>query len=158
MTRRQIAKELERQATLFEDACKRGEVSIEKPTFEKYAAYVIDMKRRTGAKPKTLSRYEDLLRRINPEIGNLKLQDLRPDHLNRLYAKFAEPGQNMRTGGGLAAKTIVEHHRVISTVLAQAVKEGLVTSNAAERATPPRIPRREANLLELDEVQAILKR
>ena len=32
MTKRQIAKELERQATLFEEACKQGQVSIEKPT------------------------------------------------------------------------------------------------------------------------------
>ena len=43
MTKRQIAKELERQATLFEEACKQGQVSIEKPTFEKYAAYVVEL-------------------------------------------------------------------------------------------------------------------
>lgn len=57
--------------------------------------------------------------------------------MNRLYAKLAEPGQNKKTGGGLSAKTIVEHHRVISTILAQAVKEQLIPFNTAERATPP---------------------
>ena len=107
MTTRQIAKELERQATLFEEACKQGQVSIEKPNFEKYAAYVVELKERNGLKVKTAVRYKDMLKRINAEIGPIKLQDLRPDHLNRLYAKLAEPGQNKKTGGGLSAKTIV---------------------------------------------------
>ena len=157
MTKRQIAKELERQATLFEEACKQGQVSIEKPTFEKYAAYVVELKERNGLKVKTAVRYKDMLKRINAEIGPIKLQDLRPDHLNRLYAKLAEPGQNKKTGGGLSAKTIVEHHRVISTILAQAVKEQLIPFNTAERATPPKLQKHEMDAFEVEEVQAILK-
>ena len=50
MTPRQVKKELERQATLFEEACRNGQVSIEKPTFEKYANYVIDLKQRRQIK------------------------------------------------------------------------------------------------------------
>lgn len=157
MTKRQIAKELERQATLFEEACRRGQVSIEKPTFEKYAAYVVDLKERNGLKVKTAVRYRDMLRRINAEIGPVKLQDLRPDHLNRFYAKLAEPGQNQRTGGGLSPKTILEHHRVISTILAQAVKEQLILFNTAERATPPKMPKHEMDAFEVEEVRAILE-
>ena len=157
MTKRQIAKELERQATLFEEACRRGQVSIEKPTFEKYAAYVVDLKERNGLKVKTAVRYRDMLRRINAEIGPVKLQDLRPDHLNRFYAKLAEPGQNQRTGGGLSPKTILEHHRVISTILAQAVKEQLILFNTAERATPPKMPKHEMDAFEVEEVRGILE-
>ena len=157
MTKRQIEKELERQATLFEEACKQGSVSTEKPTFEKYASYVVNLKERAGAKAKTISSYLDLLERVNREIGAIKVQDLRPDHLNRLYEKLAEPGQNMITGGGLSAKTIREHHRVISSVLAQAVKEGLIPYNIAQRATPPRVPRHEMKTFEAEEVQAIME-
>ena len=157
MTKRQIAKELERQATLFEEACRRGQVSIEKPTFEKYAAYVVDLKERNGLKVKTAVRYRDMLRRINAEIGPVKLQDLRPDHLKRFYAKLAEPGQNQRTGGGLSPKTILEHHRVISTILAQAVKEQLILFNTAERATPPKMPKHEMDAFEVEEVRGILE-
>lgn len=157
MTKRQIAKELERQATLFEEACRRGQVSIEKPTFEKYAAYVVDLKERNGLKVKTAVRYRDMLRRINAEIGPVKLQDLRPDHLNRFYAKLAEPGQNQRTGGGLSPKTILEHHRVISTILDQAVKEQLILFNTAERATPPKMPKHEMDAFEVEEVRGILE-
>ena len=82
MTKRQIEREVQRQATLFEENCKIGNVSTEKMTFERYAAYVIDLKERTGLKAKTVERYRDMLPRINAEIGPLKLQDIRADHLN----------------------------------------------------------------------------
>ena len=131
MTRRQIEKELDRQATLFEENCKLGNISVEKPTFKEYSAYVMDLKERNGLKVTTAERYRDLLKRINAEIGSLKLQDIRADHLNRFYAKLAEPGQNRRTGSGLAQKTIIEHHRIISSIFSQAVKEQLVPSNIA---------------------------
>ena len=157
MTKRQIEKELARQATLFEENCKLGNVSAEKPTFEKYAAYVLELKEHNGLKVKTAERYRDMLKRINAEIGPLKLQDIRPDHLNRLYAKLAEPGQNKKTGTGLSPKTIIEHHRVISSILSQAVKEQLVPSNMAQRATPPKSPQHEMDTFEIEEVKAILE-
>ena len=158
MTKRQIEKELDRQATLFEENCKLGNISAEKPTFEEYSAYVMDLKERNGElKITTAERYRDLLKRINAEIGPLKLQDIRPDHLNRLYAKLAEPGQNKRTGSGLAQKTIIEHHRVISSIFSQAVKELLVPSNIAQRASPPKRQKIEMDTFEIEEIQAILE-
>ena len=47
----------------------------------------------------------------------------------------------------LADKTILEHHRLISTILAQAEKEMLVPYNAAAKATPPRINKKRLQLL-----------
>ena len=41
----------------------------------------------------------------------------------------------------LSAKTVLEHHRLISTILHQAEKEMLVQFNVAARATPPKAPR-----------------
>lgn len=55
----------------------------------------------------------------------------------------------------LSDKTILEHHRLISTVLAQAEKEMLVQYNAAHRATPPKIKKKEAEMFQPEEVQAI---
>lgn len=157
MTKRQIEKELKRQETLFEENCKLGNVSTEKPTFEQYSAYVVELKEQNGLKPKTAERYKEMLVRINAEIGPLKLQDIRPDHLNRLYTKLAEPGQNKKTGSGLSPKTIIEHPRVISSILSQAVKEQLVPSNMAQRATPPKMPKHEMDTFEVEEVKNILE-
>ena len=157
MTKRQIEKELIRQATLFEENCKLGNVSVERYTFQEYAEYALKVKVQGGMKAKTVSSYRDLLTRINAEIGPLKLQDIRPDHLNRYYAKLAEPGQNKRTGEPLSPKTIREHHRVIRSILSLAVKEGLIPTNAAQRATPPKVPKHEMEVFEPEEVQTILK-
>ena len=156
MTKRQIEKELDRQAALFEENCRLGNISTEKLTFEQYAAYVIELKEHNGLKAKTAVRYKDMLKRINAELGPMKIQNIRPDHLNRFYAKLAEPGQNKKTGTGLSAKTILEHHRVISSILSQAVKEQLIPSNTAQRATPPKVPKHEMKAFEVEDLQAIL--
>lgn len=55
----------------------------------------------------------------------------------------------------LSAKTILEHHRLISTVLGQAVKEGLVPFNVAGRATLPKVEHKEVNYFQPEQVAAI---
>ncbi len=60
--------------------------------------------------------------------------------------------QNSRT---LSAKTVIEHHRLISTVLAQAEREGLVPFNAASKATLPKVQKKDVNYFQPDQVAAI---
>lgn len=60
-----------------------------------------------------------------------------------------------RNTAPLSSKTIIEHHRLISTILAQAEKEMLVLFNAASKATPPKIERKEAETFQPEEVQKI---
>ena len=72
-----------------------------------------------------------------------------------MYSALAKPGQNKRTGSGLSVKTILEHHRLISTVLEQAVKEGLVPFNVAGRATLPKAEHKEVNYFQPEQVAAI---
>ena len=69
-------------------------------TFAEYAAYVLDLKERSGTKPKTLDRYRELMGRINQAIGHMKLADIRPQHLNSFYKNLSEPG--IRETGGIA--------------------------------------------------------
>ena len=57
----------------------------------------------------------------------------------------------------LADKTILEHHRLISTILAQAEKEMLVPYNAAAKATPPRTTKKDPNYFQTAEIAAILE-
>ena len=118
-------------------------------------------------------------------FGYLKLTDIRAEHLNKFYTKLAEPGMNKMYSKkkaenepskdskkkkkaeatnkkpheekGLSPKTIREHHRLISMVFSQAVKEGLVLYNIAERGTPPKVQRKEAEHYELDLIRDILE-
>ena len=205
MTPRQIEKAAQKAAMDFERSIEQGFALDNRQTFAEYAAYVLDLKQRTGTKARTLDRYQDMMVRINQAIGHIKLADLRPQHLNSFYKNLAEPG--IRIGGGsarakidmvtwlkkhkisrgklaekagisaatvgvavkgesikiekaqaiaqamekkvdevfkveknmepLADKTILEHHRLISTILAQAEKEMLVPYNAAANYFQP---------------------
>lgn len=92
MTPKQIEKELQRQATLFEEQCKTGQISDNKQTFAQYAEYVINLKERTGIKHKTIVRYKELIKRINEGIGHLKISDIKPQHLNNLYEQLGQNG------------------------------------------------------------------
>ncbi|MBR3752428.1 MAG: site-specific integrase [Ruminiclostridium sp.] len=55
----------------------------------------------------------------------------------------------------LSVKTILEHHRLISTVLAQAEKEGLVPFNVAGRAILPKVEKKDVNYFQPEQVAAI---
>ncbi len=56
----------------------------------------------------------------------------------------------------LSQKSILEYHRFLHTVLDQAEKEMLVPYNAAAKATPPKLPRKEVNYFQPTEIMAIL--
>ncbi len=155
MTAKQTEKELQRQIVAFENKVKQGYAAENRLTFEKYAEYVMQLKETKGKKHRTLDRYAEMLQRINPAIGYMKIEDIRPGHLNDFYAQLAKPGQNKKTGGRLSNKTILEHHRLISTILAQAEKEMLIPYNPASRAEPPQPQKKEVTYFQPDEIIAI---
>ena len=144
-----VQKELQKAAILFEKQCKEGLVSDNKQLFGEYAEYVINLKEKNGLlKTTTAKLYRSLLNRIKPAIGFIKIQDLKPQHLNLFYEQLGKNGINLVTKENLSTKTILEYHRLIHTVLKQAVKETLVIYNAADGATPPKHKRKEANYFE----------
>ncbi len=56
----------------------------------------------------------------------------------------------------LSEKTILEHHRLISTIFAQAEKEMLITYNPAAKATPPKPKKKKPDYYQPDEIEEIL--
>lgn len=225
MTPRQIEKAVQRAAADFERSIEQGFSLDNRQTFAEYAAYVLDLKQRTGTKARTLDRYQDMMVRINQAIGHIKLADLRPQHLNSFYKNLAEPGIRIGSGSAVARidmvawlkknklsrgklaelagisaatvgvavkgesineekalaiakamgkkveevfrveknteplsdKTILEHHRLISTILAQAEKEMLVPYNAAAKSTPPKAKKKDPNYFQPDTIADILE-
>ena len=154
-TEKSARKKAEAFAATFEKDCRDGVASDSRQKFGPYCDYVLSMKEQRGAKHSTIVRYRELTERIYPAIGHIKLKDIRTDHLNTLYSDLAKPGQNKRTGGGLSAKTVLEHHRLISTVLAQAEKEGLIPFNVASKTTLPKVSKKEVNYFQPEQVAAI---
>ena len=223
MTDRQMEKAVDLAAMEFEKSIALGYQVDNRQTFAEYAAYVLDLKEREGAKYRTIERYRELMERINPAIGHIKLPDLRPRHLNDFYKNLGEPGISKQEAhaqakvdlaallkekkltrakvaelSGVSAttittacqkkrialttaeaiakaigkdvaelfeieagqaqlsnKTILEHHRLIHTILTQAEKEMIVQYNAAAKATPPKAAKKEVNYFQPDDIVKI---
>ncbi len=90
LTDQQMLKEATAAAYKFEEQIKTGYMLDNTQTFSEYAQYVLELKERIGVKTSTLDRYIDMLPRILEAIGNLKLCNIRPQHLNDFYRDMTE--------------------------------------------------------------------
>jgi integrase len=91
-----------------------------------------------GLRPTTISFYSLLVNSyVAPRIGGIRLQHLRPQHLDGLYASLLADGR-ANGKGPLSVKTVREVHGTIRKALADAVRLNLVQRNVADSATPPR--------------------
>ena len=98
--------------------------------------------------PSTLQRYKQIVRRLSPLIGGVRLQEVRP---TQLQAAYAELGRD-----GLAARTVLHHHRVLKEALKHAVGWQLLEQNPAEAVRAPRPERPEMRSLNPGEVAQLL--
>ena len=218
MTTKQIEKELNRQAVMFDEKCKRGVVLDSKMTFEKYVNCVWIKRAENDLKPTTFRRYKLFLRRIIPAIGHYKMELIQPFHLYSFYDDLREekrmdtkytpnekahelsmtltrPELSRQVGIGLGTvdviragknvnentavkfadffncsvtdlftpdekklsdMTILHHHRLISTIMQQAVYDEVIQNNLCARTRSPRVERTEARFLDDDQAELLL--
>ena len=155
-TEKSARKKAEAFAATFEKECREGTRSDTRQTIEQYTTYCIDLKEQRGAKVSTVTLYRSLSSRlIFPFIGHIKLKDIKPQHLNDLYTELSKEGKH-KNGGRLSGKTILEVHRLLHTVLEQAMMEGLIPYNPAARVEPPKREKSDPVYYQPEEVSAIL--
>jgi integrase len=77
----------------------------------------------------TVRGYRFKINRISAKLGNIRLDKLTAQHLDRAYRAWLDEG--------LDPSSVHHLHRVLSAALRQAVKWGLVSSAVTTRATPP---------------------
>lgn len=92
MTARQMEKEAQRVALEFEREIELGYQADNRQTFSQYAEYFIQLKERRGTAKGTIERYHSFMKRVEPAIGHLKLQEIRPQHINAFYQELERPG------------------------------------------------------------------
>ena len=92
MTRRQTEKELDRQAVLFEERCRTGQVLDGNIKFANFAERWFKDYAEKQLRPTTVARYHVLMPRINAAIGHIRLDKLQPHHLMQFYNNLAETG------------------------------------------------------------------
>ena len=94
----------------------------------------------------TLEGYRrDIDNHIKPYLGRKQLTRITPADLNDLYAFLLEQGRIDRgqdCNSGLAPATVRGIHTILHHALKAAVEEGLLPSNPADKAAPPKISNR----------------
>lgn len=107
---------------------------------------------------KTISRYKDLLKRINMGIGHIPIINIQPYHLRQFLKNISHYGVNKRTGKCLSEKTILHHYRLISVILQQAVRDQLIPFNPAskDRMKAPKVTKHEIASLQYSDFQSLI--
>lgn len=148
-------KKAEAFAATYEKACKEGMATDTRYTFAQYCQYVISLKEERKVKASTIARYRELAERIDERIGYMKIRDIHPDTLNAFYSWLGQDGMNKKTGGKLSGKTVLEYHRLIHAVLKEAVMEGQLPINPADRVIPPKAEKVDVRYFQPEEIEAI---
>ena len=100
---------------------------------------------RPTVKPKTHYDYTNTLKYATARYGRLRLQDLRGDHLQKLYADML--------GKGLSTRTVRLLHVVLGSAFKAAVKWGRLAYAPTDRAIAPKQQRREIKAWCVEEVR-----
>lgn len=90
MTKRQIEREVEKQAALFDERCRNGIVLDSRMTFERYINDVWLGRAEKNLKPTTFRRYKGFLKRIIPALGSMRMEKIQPYHLYSYYDDLRE--------------------------------------------------------------------
>ncbi len=93
-------------------------------------------------RPSTWHGYETKLRvHVWPYVGDVKLQQLRPVHLDDLYATLRESGKRVKNkpAAPLSTSTVHQVHTILGECLSDAVRKGVLARNPQEAATAPKV-------------------
>lgn len=148
MTSKQIEKEIQRQATLFEEQCRNGQIGANRNIkLADFCPMYLDIKKDVLA-PRILHEYSRIIDKlIIPLLGHIKLSELKPAHIQQ-FIQYLQGDVRQKKDGSLdennpklSPATIRRKLTVLQSVLTQAVKLGLISQNPADskRLTLPKV-------------------
>jgi len=106
--------------------------------------------------PKTMESYKhELNNYIIPRLGEVRLSELRPHHIQEYIAWALSEGRKLNTGG-LAHRTVQYHFRILSKALDDAIRMGLIAVNPCKGIKAPKPPRTDIPAIGPDELSKLL--
>lgn len=100
--------------------------------------------------PNTINGYAvNINNHIIPQIGTLKLKDIKPKHLEAFYS-------TLMTDKELSAKTVKYIHNVLKVALKAAVDNKIIDDNPCLKAKTPKVPKFQSQLLSLEQLKTLL--
>lgn len=106
--------------------------------------------------PKTNESYsQELAYYVIPQLGGIRLNELRPQHIQDYIAWALTEGRRHGVGG-LSHRTVQYHCRILSKALDDAIKMGLLVINPCKGVSPPRAERHNIPSIGSDELAKLL--
>ena len=155
MTPKQIKKELERQATLFEEACNYG-YKTSAIKFQELAEEWFEEYANLNLRHTTLYRMRNITHRVYPLLGHLRIDKITVRHIQGFINSLAKEGANINTGKPLSRKTIIHHLTFISDVFSYAIRSGLVSDNPCSKVIIPKGESKEKEIYSQEEMMKLL--
>lgn len=158
MTEKQIEKEVQRQAVLFEEACLKSNI-VATIKFEDFARQWFKEYAEIRLKQRTVEGYHQMEKRIYKAIGHIRLDKLTTRHIQKFIIDLCnaerEDGRD-RNGGKLSTKTIKLYKSMISTICDYAVKMQMIQTNPCKNVTIPKVVTPEKEYYSIEEAQRLL--
>lgn len=165
MTARQIEKELNRQATLFEERVKNTGGASGSVKFEVFAEEWFSSYAEKRLKASTIARYRRLCPRIFAAIGSKRIDKITVRDIQHFIDDLGAAGTRQPNGKkeqradprGLSPKTIRHYMSLISVILDYAMKLDMITDNPCRRVTLPALDNTEKDIYTIEEAARFLE-
>ena len=141
-------KEVNRQAVLFEESCKKGQTSTSMK-FEVFAREWFKDYAELKLKRNTVSNYHQMEKRAYVALGHIRVDKITPLDIQHFVRSLV--------ADGLSAETVKSHVRFVSTVLSYAVKKRVLTYNPCTAVDYPIAQEKERDFYSVEEVKRLLE-
>lgn len=130
---------------------RRGMLTVgENVTLQEYLENWLENIHKPVIRLSTYLNYRKLIKNyLVPGLGKVKVQKLTPQQVQAFYSK--------KIRDGLSPKTVNNVHVLLHKALDNAVKWNMLPRNVCDAVTPPRIPRKEKNVLTREQAHTLLK-
>ncbi len=166
MTDKQLQKELNRQVQLFEEKCRTGLISMDSTKrLAEFCPQYLEIQRNVLS-PRVWSEYSKVIERlIIPSLGHLKLNEIRPAHVQAFVDYLQGDIKERRSGEPdadspkLKPSSVRRRLAVLQSILKQAVKLELIPSNpaSADKLTLPKVPTPKVEIFTKQEAAEMLQ-
>jgi integrase len=156
MSERQVEKELNRQAVIFEEECRSrsagGMVKFEIFAEEWFSEYAKSNLRNT-----TFNFLYHQRLRVYKAIGDTSMEKITVRQLQEFINSLSKDGANEVNGKPLSPKTVRHVLSLVSDIFAYAVRMGIVRENPCVRVVLPKLVRKEKKIYTVEETVRLME-
>ena len=157
MNPKQITKEVNKAATLFEASFEKREIN-RRAKFKEVADEWLDLMEKTQEiKISTLERMKGCRERTYEILGNLYIDNITYSQLQKFIVSLSAKGVNQHTGEGLSQKSQKHYLTFISDVMTYAIRCGLITDNPCRNVITVKTEKKDKEIYSTEEIVELLE-